>query len=206
MKICKLLSALTVSVLIPLQAYALENNQYEVWIQQDGKAFPATSPIKLKRAPFEVVFRGPAANDYGLAAATKAEELPKSGDLSSVFRFGNGLFVDDPNTKISISAPGVIGKGWSSWNMWAYSSPNDPEYISGFQKRAVNADGTVLLTRTIDKLCVDDGEKDACHPVSKPVYKRFFALVTTLPPLLPGQKADATRWLNPTTLEIEFTE
>lgn len=177
---------------------------WEFWIEQGDKVFHNPSTVTLKKAPFQVKFRGPTEYTYGVAATASQQELPRSGNLSSVFRAGNGLSIDNPNTKISISAPGIIAKGWSSWNMWAYHAPSEVGFISGFQDRVMNEEGTATLIRNIDRLCIDDGERDACKAISQPVFSKFYALIAAIPQLRSNEKITDTRWILVKNIEITF--
>lgn len=188
----------------PYKPNASAETPWEFWIQQGDKVFHNPSTVILKNAPFQVSFRGPAEYTYGVAATASVQELPQTGKLSSVFRVGNGLMIDEPNTKISINAPGVIAKGWSSWNMWAYHGPSEKDFISGFQSRVVNEDGTVTLTRNIDQLCVDDGEKDTCQSISRPVFGKLYALIAAVPHLRSNERITDTRWVLVKKLSIAF--
>lgn len=186
------------------QPNASAEKPWEFWIQQGDKVFHNPSAVVLKNAAFQVKFRGPAEYAYGVAATASAQELPQSGKLGSVFRFGNGLMIDEPNTKISINAPGVITKGWSSWNIWGYHAPSEAGLISGFQTRVVNEDRTVTLTRNIDQLCIDDGENDRCQAISRPVFGKVHALIAAVPQLRPHEKITDTRWVLVKRLSITF--
>ena len=173
------------------------------WIEQNG-GIQNGPHFRLTKTPFTFYFKGLPDNDYGLAATSNKEELPEDVKLDTIFRIGNGLLVDTPNTKIAISEKGVIGKGWSSWNMWAYHGPAESEYISGFQKSALNADGTQTVGRAIDQLCIDTGSKNICKPVTTPVFNKVFLIVTRVPHLLKGETIQTTRWLEPKSVTIEF--
>ncbi|MES2956695.1 MAG: hypothetical protein V4792_00835 [Pseudomonadota bacterium] len=183
---------------------AANGNEWSFWIEQDGRKFQPESALVLAKKPFAISFRGSPDDDYGFAATSVLGELPRTDDLSSVFRASNGLLVDDPNTKISISGPGVIKKGWSSWNMWAYHAPSEVDLISGFQVRTANPDGTVTLTRTVDTLCLDDGHCDICGPIGSTAFSTVHALVTRTPILRAGQSIRDRRWLDPKVVSIEF--
>ena len=173
------------------------------WIEQNGAV--QNGPIfRLAKAPFTFYFKGLPDNDYGLAATSNLEELPVDVKLDTIFRVGNGLLVDTPNTKIAISDKGIIKKGWGSWNMWAYHDASEVKYVSGFQKMAMNADGTQTLGRSIDQLCIDTGANDVCKPVGTPVFNKFFLMVTRIPHLAKGAALQSTRWLEPRSVTIEF--
>lgn len=189
---------------IPTSCWSAGSFQWEFWIQQGELNIHNPTFVKLKKAPFQMKFRGPGLNAYGLAATTDQRELPQSDDLSSVFRIGNGLTADQPSTKISVSLAGVITKGWSSWNIWEYQGPAQKDSISSFQERYVNGDSTVTLIRNISLICTDDGQRDKCNPLYQSPFSKFFVLMTTIPELKPGEKVTATRWLQPRMLTVEF--
>jgi hypothetical protein len=193
-----------VAVLLPLQSQAADVASWDFWIQQGDAIYHAPSFVKLKREPFIIRFRGATGNSYAFAATVDESEMPAPGDLGKLFRAGNGLLVDKPNNKITVSGSGVMAKGWSSWNMWAYHSPAEPQFISGFQQRTPNPDGSVLLERKIDLMCTDSGSKDLCNTVAQVPYGKFYAMITTMPDLAPGQKIEDTRWLSPKRLTVEF--
>ncbi|GEM_PF-5714362 len=172
------------------------------WIEQNG-VIQRGPAIRLKRAPFTFHFKGLPENDFGVAATVKAEELPDFDHLEAVFRVGNGLLVDQPNTKISVSDEGIVAKGWSSWNMWAWHGPEEKEFISGFQKRTPNKDGSITYTRRIDQLCVDDGTKDACTPVATSEFTKVYLIITRIPFVKEGG-LKATRWLEPVRVTLTF--
>ncbi len=173
------------------------------WIEQNGTVH--NGPIfRLSKTPFTIYFKGLPDNDYGVAATPNLEELPVDVKLETIFRVGNGLLVDTPNTKIAISDTGIIKKGWGSWNMWAYHDPAEVKLISGFQKMTMNADGTQTVGRLIDQLCVDTGAKDECRPIATPVFNKFFLMATRIPHLPKGAALQSTRWLEPRSVSIEF--
>lgn len=185
-------------------SWGADNNEWSFWIEQDGQKFYPTKTLVLAKKPFTFNFKGLPESDYGLAATSVLEELPTPDNLDAAFRVSNGLLVDDPNTKISISGPGLINKGWSSWNMWAYHSPLEAGLISSFQSRTMNADGTVTLSRGINMMCLDDGQRDVCKPTSAPVFAAFHMLVTRIPHLKQGQSIKETRWLDPRLVSVQF--
>ena len=198
------IAACLAAILLPLQSRSADNGAWEFWIQQGDAIYHDPSVVKLKRAPFVIRFHGPAGNAYAFAATVNAAEMPPTKDLGKLFRVGNGLLIDKPNNKISVSGSGVIAKGWSSWNMWAWHASTEPQFISGFQQRTANADGTVVLERTIETMCTDNGSKDLCSTVAQAPYGKFYAMITTMPDLAPGQKIEDTRWLSPKQLTVEF--
>ena len=178
-------------------------DSWSFWIEQGGRIFRG-SQIRLAKAPFTFHFQGPAGHAYGLAATANPAELPDDASLPSVFRATNGLLIDAPNSKISINDVGVIEKGWSSWNLWVYHPPGEKDLISGFHTRTNTGDGKEILSRSIDQLCLDDGEKDRCKPISTPVLRKFQVLITLIPPLAKGQGLADTRWVEPQRVGIEF--
>lgn len=188
----------------PQLSWSADNNEWSFWVEQDGQKFYPTKTLVLAKKPFTFNFKGSTESDYGLAATSVLEELPTPDNLATAFRVSNGLLVDDPNTKISINGPGLISRGWSSWNMWAYHAPLEGGLISSFQARTANADGTITLSRAIDKLCVDDGQRDVCKPTSSPVFTTFHILVTRIPQLREGQSIKETRWLDPRLVSVQF--
>ncbi len=191
--------------LLPGLGRAADVAAWEFWVEQDGQVQHDPAVVHLKPAPFRIRFHGAASNTYGVAATAAPKELPNAGgNLGTVFRAGNGLLIDQPNTKISISAPGIVAKGWSSWNMWAWHDPTEKGFISGFQQRSLDPDGTATVTRTIDTLCVDDGAKDRCTASAAPPYASFDMLLATIPDLAPGQKITDTRWLAPKRVTVVF--
>lgn len=189
---------------VALPGRAADDGDWDFWIQQGTEVHHGPGTVKLKRAPFTIRFKGAAGNAYGFAAMIDGAEMPATTDLGKLFRAGNGLLVDKPNTKISVSDKGVVAKGWSSWNMWAYHPASESQFITGFQRRTANADGSVTLERTIDTMCTDNGSKDICTPAAQVPYSKFYAMITTIPDLTAGQKIDDTRWLGPKLLTIEF--
>ncbi len=198
------LAACLTAILLPLQGRCADSGPWEFWIQQGDAVYHDPSAVKLKRAPFVIRFHGPAGNSYAFAATVNAAEMPPITDFGKLFTVGNGLLIDKPNNKISVSGSGVMAKGWNSWNMWAWHAPTEPQFISGFQQRTAKADGTVVLERTIETMCTDNGSKDVCGSVAQVPYAKFFATITTIPELASGQKIDDTRWLGPKQLTVEF--
>ena len=197
------LAALCSATMAQTGAPTVQAFDWTFWIEQNGTV--QNGPIfRLAKAPFTFYFKGLPDNDYGLAASANLEELPVDVKLDTIFRVGNGLLVDTPNTKIAISDVGIIKKGWGSWNMWAYHDPSEVKYISGFQKMAMNPDGTQTVARSIDRLCIDTGANDVCKPIATPVFNKFFLMVTRIPHLAKGAALQSTRWLEPKSVTIEF--
>lgn len=184
-------------------SHAGDGDSWSFWIEQGGRVLRG-NPIRLAQAPFTFHFQGPTGHAYGLAATANPAELPSDTALSSVFRVTNGLLVDLPNSKISINDIGVIEKGWSSWNLWAYHAPEEKDLISGFHARTRTGNGQEILSRSIDQLCLDDGEKERCTPIGTPIVRKFQVLITLIPPLTKGQGLADTRWLEPKRVGIEF--
>lgn len=176
---------------------------WSFWIEQNG-TIQKGPDFRLKKAPFTVNFKGLPNNDYGLTATPNKSELPSGAKLDTLFRVGNGLLIDDPNTKITINESGSIQKESSSWNLWAYHTPAETDMISGFQQKAVHADGTKTFARLINQLCLDDGVKDLCKPVGTPVVNKFYLVVTRIPHLVNNESIENTRWLEPKSATVEF--
>lgn len=176
---------------------------WSFWVEQNGVV--KTGPlIRLTKAPFAIYFKALPGNDFGVAASPNVQELAYSGQLDGIFRAGNGLLIDSPNTKISVSEAGAIKERRSSWNFWAWHDSSEADAISSFQKNSINPDGTRTWARLVDQICIDDGTKDVCKPVNTPVFNKFHLLITRIPHLQKGEDIQSTRWLEPKTATIEF--
>lgn len=149
-------------------AYTGQPVHWHAWIEQGGVRHPLPGTATLKKAPFEIHVVGDDEKfAYGYAATVDKNELPPLNQMPLLFRVSNGLLVDEPNTKIAVSAASVVRKQKSSRNMWAYHAPGEARLISGFQKKVKDKDGRVEYIRQIDTLCVDDGMKDTCTPIAR---------------------------------------
>jgi hypothetical protein len=173
---------------------------WQAWIEQDGQKYELPGSVILRKAPFEIHFVG---NDpqhgYGYAATINRNELPSLDHAALLFREGNGLFVDSPNTKIAVADVGVVQKQHSSWNMWTYHAPNESGGdISGFQRRSALKDGRVEYVRKIDTLCMDNGSKDICSPIDRSGINSIFGMMI-------GVSFSPTTFFDPAFVTIEFT-
>ena len=152
---------------------------WQAWIEQAGVRHPLPGSVTLKKSPFEIHVVGDDEKfAYGYAASVDKEELPPLGRMKLVFRVSNGLLVDEPNSKIAVSAAGVMKKQQSSWNMWAYHLPGKDGTISGFQRKLPGKDGRVEYVRRIDTLCIDDGMKDTCEPITRSRIGAIYGMMT----------------------------
>jgi len=156
---------------------------WRAWIEQEGVRHALPGTATLRKLPFEIHIVGDDEKSaYGYAASVNKDELPPLSGMPLLFRVSNGLLVDDPNTKIAVSAAGVVKKQQSSWNMWAYQAPGDGKLISGFQKKLKDKDGRVEYVRRIDTLCVDDGMKDTCAPISRSPVNAVYGMMAGVRP------------------------
>jgi hypothetical protein len=175
--------------------------RWRAWIEQEGVRHPLPGTVNLKKAPFEIHVTGDDEKySYGYAASVGKEELPPLDRMPLVFRVGNGLLVDEPNTKIAVSDAGVMRKQQSAWNMWTYQPPEQRRYISGFQKRLKNREGRVEYVRRIDTLCVDDGMKDTCEPIAR---SRIGAVYGMMAGVLVGER---TTFFEPAYVNLVFVK
>lgn len=160
---------------------------WSVSVEQGGQALPEAAELRLKKAPFSLVFTGPAELGYAVLASHDCADLvglKTKAQIAAVIR-PDALVMEsekpEDNLFLLVNGPGAIKSGDNSAHAWS----EEPEAgTHSFQVLKPGADKTLRATREIREILLHRNYKDTpTLPLAQYPYASICLFFTGLPPV-----------------------
>jgi len=175
---------------------------WSVSVEQGGLALPEATELRLKKAPFSLVFTGPADLGYAVLASHDCADLAglkTQTQIAEVIRpdaLASESEKPEDNLFLLVNGPGAIKSGDNSAQAWS----EEPEAgTHSFQALKPGADKTLRATRQIREILLHRNYKDTpMLPVAQYPYASICLFFAGLPPV--GHMA----YESPRMLQLRF--
>jgi len=178
-----LLLAAAVSPLGAAEA-ADPGTEWEARIEQDGRTLPLSGAVQVRKAPFNIVFTGPANYGYAVIAALAPGELPTALDDRSMrilVRPTNILIEKGDRSDVHLHAnlPGAIAREEGSAQLWYEDAAHRDVRFQSYRREAGNR---AVAVRSIAELCSGEGAAWSCQKLSTTTVERLYLVIAGVPP------------------------
>lgn len=167
-------------------ALASEGDDWSLTIEQSGNKYESLDPVKLKRAPFSLIFSGDKSLSYAVLASENCTEilaLKDEAEIAKVIRPSN-IVVETPdrtNRNLVVHYTGAIPSEDNESQVWS-ENPKYGQY--SFQSYVANENSRALAKREVEGFIMYQNYNEE-HVVRLEQYtgKEICVLVTGLPPV-----------------------
>jgi hypothetical protein len=157
---------------------------WDVQLEQDGTSAPLVGTMHLRKAPFRIVFTGPANYGYAVITALAPEEFPATLDdrsMATLIRPTNVLIEkgDRSDVSLHVNLPGLIGRDEGSAQLW-YEDVANRDFR--FQSYLRQPGERAIAVRSISELCTGEGAAWRCQPLDATRIPRLYVIIAGVPP------------------------
>lgn len=165
------------------------HSQYETWtasVVQGAQQVQSPGEIRIKRAPFKLVFSAP--SDFGFAVlasidCSEIRSLTTTQSISQAIRPTNlaSEGKTEKNTFLVVNGPGAIQSEDNTAHVWAEDPEND---LHSFQTFQSDSRKQMTATREIREIVQYNNFKDSrTIPIAQYASGSICLLITGLPPV-----------------------
>lgn len=182
-------------------ALAGEGDDWTLTIEQSGNKYESLDSVKLKKAPFTLIFNGDKSLSYAVLASENCAEISALKDTAAISKFirpGNIVVeaTDRTNKNLVVHYAGAIPSEDNQSQVWS----EEPKYERySFQSYVVNENSRALAKREVEGFTMYRNYKEEKDVrLGQYTGKEICVLVTGLPPV--GRMAHT----HPKHIRIQF--